>query len=349
MDKKRIVLNSSSIEGALPEEFATDIFKIIGGDSVINDDIYYELRCAIKDYYIEQFDHKICIDRIFPTSNWKVALISITPVRSKILSTLPGMFLNDDCILNRYPVFAPVSSESSFKMDLNTIMKAWKNNIKMICVNNPSPLSGETYSSSELRSIAMLANARSNYLVVDESELSLSYEDHPISAVSLSDNIFVVNDFSGITSHYGFSFSWIISPVEHLKEINKNIENSSTALSPVEIRMALAVMDESKNMISSLRNLLRARRNKLFSDISKVNIGNPLLCNAGIHMLIDCSALTAVPSDIARTLEKEKGVIVYDPQENMCGGRFLRVSFGANEKTLTDGIEMISDYFSNHN
>jgi len=348
MVSHKIILNTDSIDGTLSNKLTDNIYDAIEGKINFSEkDINHELKCLISEFYKCKFNENVCVSRIFPTANYKMLLASIISSGDKILAPFPSPFKYYGSIFNRELVFSPVSKHSNFKINLSSIMTTWKIGIKAIYAKNPSLLSGSLFTESDFQGLYKLAKLRNSYLIIDESDLVFSYENSPRSTVSILEDIFVVNDISRISGIGGFPIGWVVSPTSYSKTLEKTLSDLDLGLSLMEKMVALALLNfDTNNIFDELRKMLYTRRNLLLGELTRLNIGTPIICDAGVHMLYELPNQPGLSSELSFRLNKDVGVVVYSPPENMCGGQYLRISFGVNDNVLIAGLKKIENYFS---
>ena len=159
-----------------------------------------ELRERISRYYQEEEGVDISPDRIIITNGTSGAFLLLFGA----LLGDKGLVVSDPgypCYRNFGMLFStkvrsvPVSADTRFEITPDILKKFFHDTVApdVFVLSNPSNPTGIIYSEKNLRAIAEYASSQGSLLIADEIYSGITYE-HPITpALSLSDDIIVVN------------------------------------------------------------------------------------------------------------------------------------------------------------
>ena len=158
-----------------------------------------ELREAIARHYRDQFDVDVSADRIIVSSGSSAALLLTLALLvnrdDQILLADPGYPCNRHFVrtLEGEAVGIAVGPDSNYQLDAALIAEAWGPRTRGALVASPSNPTGTAIAYEEMRRIASTVSARGGALIVDEIYLGLSYDAKRRSALTLSDELFVIS------------------------------------------------------------------------------------------------------------------------------------------------------------
>jgi len=120
---------------------------------------------------------------------------------------------------------------------------------------SPSNPTGTILEMDELNGIHALARERDAALIVDEIYHGLVYEGEASTALSLGDDLFVLNSFSKYFGMTGWRVGWLVVPPDYIEHVDKLAQNIFLAASTPAQHAALACFEGETQEI--LQQLLR--------------------------------------------------------------------------------------------
>ena len=176
------------------------------------------LREAIAAHYHQRFGVDVAAERIVITAGASGAL----------LLACAALVGRDDEVLmpdpsypcNRHFVTAfegrarliPSGPAQRFQLSAAMVREHWSPSTRGVLLASPSNPTGTSIATNELRDIAALVRERGGFTVVDEIYQGLSYDAPPFSALSLGEDIIVINSFSKYFNMTGWRLGWLVVP-----------------------------------------------------------------------------------------------------------------------------------------
>jgi len=177
------------------------------------------LRQKIADSY--RLNYGIVVDpsRVLVTPGASGALqlvmsVLINPVDAVLMAD-PGYPCNRHFVrlVEGEPISVPVGSETGYQLTADLVEAAWTPQTRAVLVASPSNPTGTLLSAKALREIYQVVKARGGTLIVDEIYQGLIYDGDGCSALSIADDIFVINSFSkrhdGMATGVGGGSPWV--------------------------------------------------------------------------------------------------------------------------------------------
>ena len=160
------------------------------------------LREAIAAFYASKYGVTVSPDRIIVTAGSSAALLLAFGVLlnagDEVLMADPGYPCNRHFVraMEGVPRTIPVGPEHAYQLSAGDIGAHWNDRSVAALVASPSNPTGTLIAPDELKRIHAEVTARGGTLIVDEIYQGLTYGAEPSTALSISDDLFVINSFS---------------------------------------------------------------------------------------------------------------------------------------------------------
>ena len=244
----------------------------------------FQLRESISDYYASRFDMKVEIDRIFVTTGASGGLLLLTGLLinagENLLMADPGYPCNQHFLtcFGGEGRLVPVSAGDNYQLTPQLMTECWDQNTRGILVASPANPTGSVMAAEDLEILYDFVNARDGIFLVDEIYQGLSYEKVPVhTALSASDNIFVVNSFSKYFGMTGWRLGWVVVPEGFAPDLEKLAQNLFICSSAIAQYAALAAFSaETLEIMEFRRNEFAKRRNFLLPALKELGFEIPI-------------------------------------------------------------------------
>ncbi|MEM1066855.1 MAG: aminotransferase class I/II-fold pyridoxal phosphate-dependent enzyme, partial [Pseudomonadota bacterium] len=112
-----------------------------------------------------------------------------------------------------------------------------------LIVASPANPSGTMLDTSALGALVDAAEGRGAAFISDEIYHGIEYEQRSVSALELSDDVYVINSFSKYFSMTGWRVGWMVVPEDHVRVIERLAQNMFICAPHAAQVAALAAMD----------------------------------------------------------------------------------------------------------
>ncbi len=249
------------------------------------------LRERIASYYLDRYGVQVSSERIF-----------ITPGASGGLTLLAQMLLNPgDGVMMPDPGYpcnrnfvrltgadaqlVPVSAESNFQLTADLLHRHVKDNTRGVWVSSPGNPTGTILSVDNLRELERWCQTRSAHLLVDEIYHGLDYTDDLPTALTVSDEILVVNSFSKYFGMTGWRLGWFVVPDELVSASNILAQNLFIAASTVAQHAALKAFDlDTVKILEERRRAFAQRRDFLSKVLVELGFSVPVATQGAFYI-----------------------------------------------------------------
>jgi aspartate/methionine/tyrosine aminotransferase len=309
-----------------------------------------ELRVAVADHYRRDYGIAVSSERIVITPGSSGALQLITNVvidpGDEVLLADPGYPCNRNFVrlVGGIPVPVPVDESTSYQLTAEGAERLWSERTRAILVASPSNPTGTIIDSEELLALRSLARSRGAVLIVDEIYHGLVYGEPAESALSLGDDVFVINSFSKFFGMTGWRLGWLVSPGPFLEPIDRLAQNIFLSAPTIAQHAALAAFqDDTANILETRRREFQLRRDYLVPVLSQLGFRFGAVPQGAFYLYADCSALTDDSFRFANDL-LERAAVAVTPGADFGDYRakgHLRFAYTTGLDRLQQGVDRI--------
>lgn len=276
-----------------------------------------ELRQAIAEYYLRRFRLTITPDRVVITPGasgaLQLALLALVDVGEEVLLSDPGYPCNRNIanVLGIKTKSIAVTAETGYQLSADHIREHWGNAGRAAMVSTPSNPTGTTLAQSEMKALADAISEKAGHLIVDEIYQGIVYDVDDYTALSISDDIFVINSFSKYFGMTGWRLGWMVVPEHYVDAIDRIAQNIFLAPSTIAQYAALqAFTEETDAILKSRVAEFKARRDFLLPKLQQMNFKIPVIPQGAFYIYADCGAISDDSFRWCHDLLEAEGVAV---------------------------------------
>ena len=311
------------------------------------------LRQAIAADYHERFGVDVAADRIVITAGASGAL----------LLACAALVGRDDEVLmpdpsypcNRHFVTAfegrarliPSGPAQRFQLSAAMVREHWNPSTRGVLLASPSNPTGTSIAMTELRDIADFIRERGGFTIVDEIYQGLSYDLPPFSALSLSEDIIVINSFSKYFNMTGWRLGWLVVPPSMMPAVEKLAQNFFICASTLAQQAAIACFTrESMAIFEQRKSEFKRRRDYLVPALQRLGFTIPVLPDGAFYIYADCSRLSADADAFTRDVLQATGVVMTPGLDfgTRDVARYVRVSYATSMENLQEAVRRLEAY-----
>jgi len=309
------------------------------------------LREAIAHFYWNKHHIKISSDRIIVTAGSSAALLMTMGVLlnagDEVLMADPGYPCNRHFVraMEGVPKTIPVGPESDYQLAARHIAASWRERSVAALVASPSNPTGTLISPEELRRIHAEVVSRGGTLIVDEIYQGLTYGVAPSTALSISDDMFVINSFSKYFQMTGWRLGWLVVPSAYAREVEKLAQNLFISPSTPAQYAALAAFDvETTNIVEQRRIEFQARRDFLMPALRSVGFGIAVEPQGAFYIYAQSDKLSEDSFTLCRRILQDVHVAITPGKDfgTHAPEKHIRIAYTQTIPRLTQAIERIN-------
>ncbi len=310
-----------------------------------------ELREAISRFYAERYGVDVSPDCIAVTAGASgallLALAALLDPGDELLLPDPGYPCNRHFVrmLEGVPRALCVGPESGYQPTAEQVAQSWTARTRGLLVASPANPTGTLIAAPAMAGLAACVSARGGALLVDEIYHGLTYDCDAQTALSLSDEIFVINSFSKYFGMTGWRLGWLVAPVRFMRDIEKLAQNLYISPSTPAQHAALAAFrPETIALLEGRRAEFRARRDFLLPALRRLGFRIAAAPRGAFYLYADCASIADDGEALARELIEQAGVAItpgLDFGDN-APHRHVRFAYTVTRDKLEEGVARLA-------
>ena len=313
------------------------------------------LREAISAHYRDAFGVDVPAARIVITAGASGALLlacaALVERDAEVLMPDPSYPCNRHFItaFNGRPVLIPSGPADRFQLTAAMVAANWNDQTRGVLLASPSNPTGTSMTRDQLAQTIAAVRERGGFSLVDEIYQGLTYDDQPFTALSLDDDVVVINSFSKYFNMTGWRLGWLVVPPALIPEIEKLAQNFYICPSSMAQHAALACFTpEALAIAEQRRQEMRRRRDYLVPALQGLGFDIPVPPDGAFYVYADCSRLTDDAMQFCRDVLEHSGVALTPGVDfgEVGAKRFIRVSYATSMPKLEEAISRLAAYLA---
>lgn len=310
-----------------------------------------ELREAISRWYSLRYGIDVPARRIVVTNGASGAFLLAAGVLvnpgDQIFMADPGYpcYRNFVRLFGGLAVPVPAPFSQAYQLRDRDIGDKWGLHSRGVIIASPSNPTGTLCPLSELATILSRTRTNGGFLIVDEIYQGLTYDGPTESALTLGEDVIVINSFSKYFCMTGWRVGWMVVPDHMLHNVEKLAQNIAICPSAPAQYAALAAFDPKTIAILEDRRVeFRRRRDYLVPALEALgfSVGPPppgaFYVYAGLGRIPGHSAKLCMDLLERVSVAATPGVDFGD----FLAGRHLRFAYTRPLEELQEGVERMA-------
>lgn len=311
------------------------------------------LREAISAYYLQQCGLTVSASRIIVTAGASAALLlacaALVEPGKDVLMPDPSYPCNRHFVaaFNGQAKLVASGAQDRFQLSDQMVCENWDANTSGVLLASPSNPTGTSISPSELKAIIASVKQRGGFTIVDEIYQGLSYDAALFSALSLDDDVVVINSFSKYFNMTGWRLGWIVVPERIVPHIEKLAQNLFICASSVAQYAALACFEpETMAIYEGRKAEFKRRRDYIVPALRELGFGIPVMPDGAFYVYADCSRFTSDADAFAKEVLTEAGVVIVPGLDfgPATASTYVRLSYANSYENLQEAVARLSRF-----
>ena len=313
------------------------------------------LREAIAAYHHRRHGVDIDPGRIALTPGASGALLlavaALFDPGEQLLMADPGYPCNRHFarLLEVEAVGVPVDADSRFQLTAAAVDRHWGPNTRGVLVANPGNPTGTVIPREELAAIHALVRSRGGWLLVDEIYHELIQDRDESSALTLGDDVVVINSFSKYWCMTGWRLGWMVLPSDLMPAVERLAQNVFLAAPTPAQHAALAAFEpDTVEILAGYKDELKARRDQLLPALQELGFDIPAPPEGAFYIYAGLGDLAEDGEYFARRLLQEAGVAITPGRDfgRHATAGHVRFAYTTSRERLALAIERIGAWLA---
>lgn len=305
------------------------------------------LRAAIADYYLKEFGAQVDPDRVIVTNGASGALLlaamAVVDPGDEILMPDPCYPANCNFITAAGGVsrLIPTTAENRFQLSADDIARNWTDRTRGVLIASPSNPTGTSVARDELARQIDTVRERNGVVLMDEIYLGLSYEGKPRSALTIDDDIIVINSFSKYFHMTGWRLGWLILPPHMVEPVERMAASLAICAPTLAQHAALACFEpDTMRAFEQRRDAFRQRRDYLLPEFERLGLHVPARPDGAFYIYADISRHARDSEEFSHRLLHEAGIAAIAGHDfgPAYASRMMRFSYATGLDRLEEAV-----------
>ncbi|AGI68442.1 aminotransferase [Octadecabacter antarcticus 307] len=309
-----------------------------------------ELRARIAQHYRDWYGVELDADRVVITAGASGAFLLAF---SALFDTGERVGLGAPC----YPSYRQILKALDLvPVDMPTTMAARMqpvaadviaHDLSGLIVASPANPTGTMLDIDAMRALADACEATGAAFISDEIYHGLAYDGRAVSALEVTDEVYVINSFSKYFSMTGWRVGWMVVPRDQVRTIERLAQNMFICPSHASQRLALHAMECGADLDLNV-DVYRANRALMLAELPKAGLGKFAPPDGAFYVYVDVSDYTYNSVKFCAQVLEKAGVAItpgldFDPVE---GHRWVRMSYARSTEDIREGLVRLTAFMA---
>jgi len=312
------------------------------------------LREAIAAHYQRTYGLRIAPSRIVVTAGASAALLlacaALVERDAEVLMPDPSY----PC--NRHFVAAfegrartiPCGPAQRFQLSEAEVRRHWTSGTRGVLLASPSNPTGTSIPHAELAKIVAAVREKQGFTIVDEIYQGLTYDEEPFSALSLGEDIIVINSFSKYFNMTGWRLGWLVAPESMVSQIEKLAQNFFICASGIAQHAGVACFTPEAIAVYEQRKAeFKRRRDYIVPMLRELGFKVPVTPDGAFYVYADCSAWSDDAERLCGDILEQAGVALvpgldFGPHT---ARQYIRLSYATSMENLREAVARLRKFF----
>ena len=309
-----------------------------------------ELRARIARHYGEWYNVDLAPSRVVVTSGASGAFLLAF---SALFDNAARVGLGTPCYPSYRQILKAVGLEA---VDIPTTLEERfqpqpsclaSHNLDGLIVASPANPTGTMLSKPELSALARACEERNAAFISDEIYHGIGYDTRAVSALEVTDDVYVVNSFSKYFSMTGWRVGWMVVPEDHVRLVERLAQNMFICAPHASQRLALHAFDCADELEANCA-VYSANRDLMIEGLKAAGFTKFAPPDGAFYVYVDVSDYTDDALQFSKDILDWAGVAVtpgldFDPER---GAGWLRFSYARATADIEEGLRRLSAFMA---
>ena len=312
-----------------------------------------ELRAAIAAHYQRVYGLRIAPSRIIVTAGASAALLlacaALVEKEAEVLMPDPSYPCNRHFVaaFDGRAKMIPSGPEQRFQLSDDMVREHWTAATRGVLLASPSNPTGTSIAHDELAKIVTTVRGKNGFTIVDEIYQGLTYDEAPFSALSLGEDVIVINSFSKYFNMTGWRLGWLVVPESMVPAIEKLAQNLFICASSIAQHAGIACFSPDAIEIYEQRKAeFRRRRDYIVPALRELGFKVPVMPDGAFYVYADCTALSDDADRLTIDMLNRAGVVLvpgldFGPHT---ARQYIRLSYATSMENLQEAVARMRDF-----
>ena len=216
-----------------------------------------------------------------------------------------------------------------------------------LIVASPANPTGTMLDAPALQALSEACQRQGAAFISDEIYHGIDYDVKPVTALQVTDDVYVVNSFSKYFSMTGWRVGWMIVPQDHVRRVERLAQNMFICASHASQKLALYAMDCTPELNENL-SVYAANRDLMTAGLQEAGLTRFAPPDGAFYIYVDVSEHTDDALAFAAEILDNAGVAVtpgldFDATR---GHHWLRFSYARGTADIVEGLARLRQFMA---
>jgi aspartate/methionine/tyrosine aminotransferase len=216
-----------------------------------------------------------------------------------------------------------------------------------LIVASPANPTGTMLDLAEIRALSAACDAQGTAFISDEIYHGIGYDQSAVSALQVTDEVYVINSFSKYFSMTGWRVGWMVVPQDHVRRIERLAQNMFICAPHASQRLALHAFDCADELDANCA-VYAQNRDVMLAGLRSAGLTKFAPPDGAFYIYVDVSDYTDDARAFAAQILEEAGVAVtpgldFDPVN---GHHWLRFSYARSTADIVEGVQRLNSFMA---
>jgi len=241
----------------------------------------------------------------------------------------------------------PVGIQTQMENRLQPVPSEIPEGLDGLIVASPGNPSGTMLDREAMGALIQTCQDRGVSFISDEIYHGIQYGARPVTALELSDDVYVINSFSKFFSMTGWRVGWMVVPEDHVRVIERLAQNFFIC-PPHAAQVAALGALEGRDECQALVDVYTENRRLMLDELPKIGFDRIAPPDGAFYIYADVSELTEDSRAFCARILDEAGVAVtpgldFDPKR---GHQTMRFSYARSTEDIREGLRRLSAFMA---
>jgi len=218
-----------------------------------------------------------------------------------------------------------------------------------LIIASPANPTGTMLDKAGLQELADACAVRDAAFISDEIYHGIDYDRKPVTALQVTDDVYVINSFSKYFSMTGWRVGWMVVPQGHVRRVERLAQNMFICAPHAAQKLALYALDCAVELDANLAVYAENRR-LMMAGLTKAGLSKFAPPDGAFYVYVDVSDYTDDALAFAAEI-LEKADVAVTPGMDFDAARghhWLRFSYARSTADITEGLARLKQFMQAH-
>ena len=241
----------------------------------------------------------------------------------------------------------PVGIPTQMENRLQPVAAEIPDGLDGLIVASPGNPSGTMLDHAAMADLISACQAKGVAFISDEIYHGIQYEGRAVTALEVSDDVYVINSFSKFFSMTGWRVGWMVVPEDHVRVIERIAQNFFIC-PPHAAQVAALGALEAREDCDALVSVYAENRRLMLEELPKIGFDKIAPPDGAFYIYADVSDLTDDSRAFCAEILEKAGVAVtpgldFDPRR---GAQTLRFSYARGTEDIREGLRRLAVFMA---